>query len=93
MYSIILRKKSKVIELIVKWCHLKAAHCGGGITLNEIRDRGFWIIKASSITKSVAFNCVNCCKLRVKMGVQILADLQKDRFQETAPFTYSPPET
>ena len=53
MYPITLPKKSKVIELIVKWCHLKAAHCGRGITLNEIRDRGFWIINASSITKSV----------------------------------------
>ena len=41
MHPVILLKKSKVTELIVKWCHLKAAHCGGGITLNEIRDRVF----------------------------------------------------
>ena len=41
MHPIILPKKSKVTELIVKWCHLKATHCGRGITLNEIRDRGF----------------------------------------------------
>ena len=58
VHPIILPKKSKLIELIVKRCHLKAAHCGRGITLNEIRDRGFWIINASSITKSVVFNCV-----------------------------------
>ena len=88
MHPIILPKKSKVTELIVKWCHLKAAHCGRGITLNEIRDRGFWIINASSITKSVVFNCITCRKLRGKMGVQIMADLPKDRFQEAAPFTY-----
>ena len=88
MHPIILTKKSKVSELIVKWCHLKAAHYSRGITLNEIRDRGFWIINANSITKSVVFNCVTCCKLRGKMGVQIMADLPKDRFQEAAPFTY-----
>ena len=41
MHPIILPKKSKVTELVVKWCHLKAAHCGRGITLNKIRDRGF----------------------------------------------------
>ena len=57
MHPIILPKKSKVTELIIKSCHLKAAHCGRGITLNEIRDRGFWIINASSITKSVVFFC------------------------------------
>ena len=88
MHPIILLKKSKVTELVVKRCHLKAAYCGRGITLNEIRYRGFWIINASSITKSVVFNCVTCRKLRGKMGVQIMADLPKERFQEAAPFTY-----
>ena len=87
MHPIILPKKSKVAKLIVKWCHLKATHCGRGITLDETRDRGFWIINVSSITKSVVFNCVTCCKLE-KVGVQIMADLPKDRFQEAAPFTY-----
>ena len=58
MHSIILPKKLKVTELIVKWYHLKAAHCGRGITLNEIKDRGFWIINVSSITKSVVFNFI-----------------------------------
>ena len=53
--------------------------------MNEIRDRGFWIINASSITKSVVFNCVTCRKPRGKMGLQIMADLPKDRFQEAAP--------
>ena len=88
MHPIILPEKSKVTELIVKWCHLKAAHCGRGITLNEIRDRGFWIINSSSITKSVVFNCVTCHEPRRKMGVQIMADLLKDMFEEAAPFIY-----
>ena len=34
MDSVILPKKSKVTALIVKCCHLKAAHCGRGILLN-----------------------------------------------------------
>ena len=88
MHPIILPKKFKLTELIVKWCHLKAAHCGRGTTLNEIRDRGFLIINASSITKSVGLNCVTCRKLRGKMGVQIMADLPKNWFEEAAPFTY-----
>ena len=89
MPPIILPRKSKVTELIVKWCHLKPAHCVRHTTFNEIRDRGFRIIDASSIGKSVVFNCVTCPKLRGEMGVQIMADLPKDRFQEAAaPFTY-----
>ena len=88
IHSVILPKKSKVTELIVKWCLLKAAHCGRGVTLNEVKDRGFWIINASSITKLVVFSCVICRKFRRKMGVQIMADIPKDRFHEAAPFTY-----
>ena len=56
--------------------------------MNKIRDRGFWIINASSIIKSVVFNCVPCRKLRGKMGAQIMADILKVRFQEAAPLTY-----
>ena len=80
MHLIILPKKSKVTKLIVKWCHLKAAYSGRDITLNEIKDKGFWIINASSITKSVVFNCITCRKRNKKMGIQIMADLPKDRF-------------
>ena len=53
-----------------------------------VRDRGFWIINASSIKKLIVSICVTCCKLRGKMGVQIMADLPKGRFEEAAPFTY-----
>ena len=68
MLPIILPKKLKVTELIVKWCHLKAAHCSRSNTLIEKRDEGFWIINASSITKPVVFNCVTCHKLTRKMS-------------------------
>ena len=88
MHPIILLSKSKVKEINVRWCHLKAAHCGRGIALNEIRDRSFWFINTSSLTKSVVFNCVTCRQLREKLGVQIMTDLPKERFEETAPFTY-----
>lgn len=81
----------KVTGLIVKWCHLKAARRGRDITLNEInevRDRGFRIINESSFTKSVVFNYATCCKLRGKMGIQILTGLLISRFEEAAPFIY-----
>ena len=80
----ILPKKSQA----GKWGHLKATHCGRSITMNEIRDRGFWIINVSSITKPAVFICVACHKLRGRMEVQIMADLPIGSFKEEAPFTY-----
>lgn len=56
--------------------------------MSEIKRRGFWIINTSSIRKSVVINCVICPKLGVKTGVQIMADLPKNRFDEAAHFTY-----
>ena len=59
-HPIILPKKSKVTDLIVQWCHYNTAHSRRGITLNEIRCRGFWIICRSSVVKSVIFKACVC---------------------------------
>ena len=52
---IILPKKSKVTDLIVQWYHYNTAHSGRGITLSEIRCRGFWVICGNSVVKSAIF--------------------------------------
>lgn len=49
------------------------------LKLNEIRCNGFWVICDSSTVKSVTFKCVICCKLRGRIGEQIMADLPIDR--------------
>ena len=36
-HPILLPRKGKVSDLVIKHCHSKAAHGGRGITLNEIR--------------------------------------------------------
>ena len=87
-HPIILPKKSKVTDLIVQWCHYNTARSGRGITLNEIRCRGFWVICGSSVVKSAIFKCVICHKLRGRIGGQMMAELPKDTFEEAPPFTY-----
>ena len=87
-YPMILPMKSKVTDLIVQWCHYNTAHSGRGMILNEIRCRGFWVICGSSVVKSAIFKCVTCCKLRGRIGEQMMADLPKGRFEEAPPFTY-----
>ena len=67
-HPVILPKKSKVTDLIVKWRHYNTAHSGREITLNEIRSRGFWVICGSSVVKSAIFICVICRKLRGRIG-------------------------
>ena len=43
-HPIILPRRSHVTELIVRHCHLAIKHQGRGMTHNELRQRGFWVI-------------------------------------------------
>ena len=65
-----------------------AAHGGHGITLNQIRSSGYWIVGANSAVNNFIFRCVDCCRLRGRIGEQKMADLPACRSTETAPFTH-----
>ena len=44
VHPILLSKDSCITRLIVEWCHQKTAHGGRGLTINEIRSNGFWVV-------------------------------------------------
>ena len=41
---VVLPKKCHITDLVINHCHNQAKHQGRGMTVNEIRSRGFWII-------------------------------------------------
>ena len=88
MHSVMLPKKGKLTEMIIRWCHQKTAHSLRNVTLNEIRTSGYRMIQGNSVVKEVISRCVTCRKLRVKVGKQIMADLPQERLKEEPPFTY-----
>ena len=88
MHPVILPKKGKLTEMIIRWCHQKTEHSGRTITLNEIRQSGYWVIQGNSAVKEIISRCVTCRRLRGKVGKQIMADLPQDRQKEEPPFTY-----
>ena len=83
-----LPKGSPISKLIIAWCHKKTGHAGRGMTLNEIRTSGFWIVGANSATRKSTHYCVVCRSLRGKLGEQKMAELPFDRLQEERLFTY-----
>ena len=87
-HPILMPKNSHVSKLIILWCHQKTGHAGRGMTLNEVRSSGFWILNANSISRSLIFHCVTCRSLRGKLGEQLMSELPSDRLQECPPFTY-----
>lgn len=77
-----------VTALIIRYYHNKVNHMGRGITHNEIRQRGYWIIGGSSAVAHVIGKCVECRRKRGHLLNQKMEDLPKDRLEEVPPFTY-----
>lgn len=88
-HPIILPKDNHITDLIIKHYHEKIKHQGRGITLNEIRSNGYWIVHGVSMVNRTIKDCVTCRKLRGKKQVQKMSDLPVDRFYDESPFTYS----
>ena len=86
-HPILLPRKEKVSDLIIKLCHSNVAHGGCGFTLNEIQGAGYWIVGANSAIKAIS-NCVECQRFRGRVGEQKMANLPACRLKEAAPFTH-----
>ena len=87
-HPVLLPRDGFVTNLIIKFCHERVHHAGRGMTLNEVRNSGFWVLHRSSAVRKLISQCVLCCLLRGKSGEQKISDLPSDRMQEAPPFTY-----
>lgn len=85
----ILPKQSHITHLIICHYHNRVSHQGRGMTLNEIRSCGYWIIGGSSLVSRHFSKCVICRKVRSETQGQKMADLPADRLELSPPFTYS----
>ena len=50
-HPVLLPKEERVTLLIMHWCRLKSAHGGRGLTLNELRSCGYWVICGNAAVK------------------------------------------
>ena len=87
-FPVILPRKGHVTGLIIKYYHEKVQHQGRGMSLNEIRANGFWVIGGTSAVASKIAKCVTCRKLRGAVQEQKMSDLPEDRLEPAPPFTY-----
>ena len=86
---VILPKKGHVTNPILCHYHKLVQHQGRGITQNEVRASGFWIIGGSSVVSNHISKCVSCRRLRGGPQEQKMANLPKDRLKPAPPFAFS----
>ena len=87
-FPIILPRNSHVTKLIVKHFHERTHHQGKGMTLNEVRSNGFWVVSGPSVVANTISSCVKCQRLRGAVQEQRMSDLPEDRLEPSPPFTY-----
>ena len=83
----ILPRNGHITILLIRHYHHKVQHQGRGVTTNEIRASGFWIVGASTAVSSAISKCVKCRKLRGAVQEQRMAELPEDRVEPAPPFT------
>ena len=86
---IILPKFGHLTRLVVSHIHEKTHHGGRGVTMNDIRAHGYWIVKGNTVIRRFISECVICRRLRGTAGEQKMADLPQSRLEDAPPFTYS----
>ena len=74
-HPIILPWKSPITDLLIKFCHVKVNHMERGITQNELRQRGYWVVGGSSAMSNHISQCVLCRKLHRPLETQKMSDL------------------
>lgn len=86
IHPTILPRTGHVTNLIIKHFQ-KVQHQGRGMTTNEIRASGYWIVGAISVVPSAIRRCVTCRRLRGTVEEQRMAELPYDRLEPAPPFT------
>lgn len=87
-HSAVLPRDSHISVLLVKHYHEKVHHQGRGMTMNELRSSGVWILGCSRAVSSHIYKCTKCRKFRRCTEQQRMADLPQERVETAPPFTY-----
>ena len=88
-YPVILPKAGHITKLIIRHVPEKTQDSGRGVTLNELRTNGYWIINGNAAVQHFISKCVTCRYLRGDAGEQKMTDLPRSRVEPAPPFTYS----
>ncbi|KAM7416948.1 hypothetical protein PAMA_018837 [Pampus argenteus] len=84
----VLPRDSHISSLLVKHYHERVHHQGRGMTTNELRANGIWILGCSNLVSSHIYKCTKCRKYRRGTEQQRMSDLPVDRTEATPPFTF-----
>nr|XP_039269991.1 uncharacterized protein LOC120344746 [Styela clava] len=87
-HPIVIPKESLIASLMVDYIHRTTGHNGREYVLAEIRQN-YWIVKGTSLVRTIINNCVLCRRKQRKPEYQEMSDLPVDRVTpDKALFSY-----
>ena len=88
-HPVIVPSSCHITRLVIQHCHERVQHMGRGITHNEIRQSGYWILGGSSAVSQCISSCVECRRRRGFPQQPKMSELPEDRLEPSPPFSYS----
>ena len=55
-HPVLLPRKGHVTRLLIRHCHERVQHQGRGMTINELRSNGYWILGCSSAVSDLIYH-------------------------------------
>lgn len=87
-HPVIMPRNGHLTTLLIRHCHEAVKHQGRGMTINKIREEGFWIVGCRDLVSKYIESCFLCRLLRSHTVQQKMGDLPKDRLEAAPPFTF-----
>ncbi|XP_072400337.1 uncharacterized protein [Diabrotica undecimpunctata] len=85
-FPLLLPTKCQVARSLLEREHIRLLHTGPQNTLSNIRLT-YWPLDGLREIKRIIYKCKNCYRFNARPAHQIMADLPKERFQVSRPFT------
>ncbi|XP_072377859.1 uncharacterized protein [Diabrotica undecimpunctata] len=85
-FPLLLPTKCQVVRSLLEREHIRLLHTGPQNTLSSIRLT-YWPLDGLREIKRIIYKCKNCYRFNARPAHQIMADLPKERFQVSRPFT------
>ncbi|XP_072398237.1 uncharacterized protein [Diabrotica undecimpunctata] len=85
-FPLLLPTKCQVVRSLLEREHIRLLHTGPQNTLSNIRLT-YWPLDGLREIKRIIYKCKNCYRFNARPAHQIMADLPKERFQVSRPFT------
>lgn len=84
-HPIVLPKKSKLSELLVRHVHHQTMHGGVCVTLTRLRTK-FWVVQGRQLVRMIIRRCITCRRFNARPMTQEMAPLPADRITQSSPF-------